>query len=281
MTTNNFIELSIQIRLSGLSFSIRHRKTNRISYLKRVDFERNLGPVEVLEQLKVVLNSEDALSKSFDKVLVVYQNELSNLVPQALFDESQSADYLKFNAKIFQTDVLSHDFISQNKSVNVYVAYANINNYIFEVFGAFEYKHSSTVFIESVLEKETVATDTKLYIHVEKQHFEIVVISKSQLLLYNTFEYFSKEDFIYYVLFCIEQLRLDRETLIVKLSGLIAVDDPLYTLLFQYIRFVDFDTTPSFVLDEAINTEQLSHHFIILNSFTSCASYQDNLKADD
>lgn len=261
-------ELSIQISLSGLSFCILNRSDSKIDYLKHIDFKSILIPETVLEKLQKTISDDALLTQPFDAVLVLFQNELSNLVPEALFEENNAADYLKFSSKIIKTDFISFDKIEVNKSVNVFVPYVNINNYLFEVYGEFEYKHASTIFLEQILETEDNSSDNKMYLNVAPFHFEMAVVKKDKLQLYNTFDYYTKEDFIYFVLFSIEQLKLDPENLIIKLSGNIAEDDALYQLLYTYIRHVKFnEPTIKHSYDEVLDGCSKHRHLLILNSF--------------
>ena len=236
-------KLSIQISLSGLSFCILDTATHTIEHIQRDSFKTKATPFEVLERLKTVFETNTIFSQDFDSVLLIYQNELSNLVPKGLFNEQNSADYLKFNAKILKTDYISFDTITSNDSVNVYVPLVNINNYVFDKFGAFEYKHAATILIETLLKDAEATTASALFINTEVDHFEIIVIDNGQLILYNTFEYKTKEDFIYYILFTFEQLQLDPETQQVILSGHIEKEDSLYKMIYRYVRHVDFIKT--------------------------------------
>ncbi len=268
MNSHIIKELSIQISLSGLSFCILDRSGSHIEYLKRIDFKTKLVPETVLEELKGVISSEPLLSQPFGNILVLFQNELSNLVPEEFFDENNAADYLKFSSKIIRTDFISHDKIDANDSVNVFVPYMNINNHLFEVYGEFEYKHASTIFLEQVLKDEEGASDDKMYINVERFHFEMIVVKKGQFQLYNTFEYFTKEDFIYFILFCVEQLKLNPEKLTVKLSGNIMKDDALYQLLYTYIRYLDINNpSEKYSFNNTLENNSKHQHSLILNSF--------------
>ncbi len=234
------LELSIQISLSGLSFCILQKEFQTISALKHFNFNKKLPPLELLDYFKNIFNTETALQESFSNICVIHDNELSTLVPKPLFEEGSLADYLKFNSKILKSDFITHDDIVLNDSVNVYVPYININNFIYEKFGSFTFKHISTVLIEEILLIEKNTNTTKVYLNVNKNHFEIVIIEKGQLLLYNTFEYTTKEDFIYYVLFTAEQLKLNPETLNLVLIGDINKEDDLYQIAYKYIRNVGF-----------------------------------------
>lgn len=233
-------ELSIQVSLSGLSFCVLQKDTNTISFLKHIKFEKKLNPFEVLDKLKHEFNTEDALKSSFSSVNVIYVNELSTLVPKPLFNDDNLADYLKFNSKILKSDFITFDDIALNDSVNVYVPYVNVNNFIYDTFGSFTYKHVSTILIESLLAIEKNSEEQKVYVNVDSNHFEIVVIDKGELLIYNTFEYSTKEDFIYYLLFTSEQLQLNPETLQLVFLGDIDKDDELYKIAYKYIRNVEF-----------------------------------------
>src|SRR5690606_19828127 len=206
--------MSIQIRLSGLSFCILNTSTNCVEYLQHHNFKKKLTPFEVLEQLKKLIETETAFTQSFGTVHIIHQNDLASLVPKALFDETHIADYLKFNSKILKSDFITYDDIDSNNSVNVYVPYVNINNYMFDNFGEFEYKHASTILIETILQNKPSNEQQFLYVNIDESHFEIVALDKGELLLYNSFEYTTKEDFIYFLLFTVEQLKFNTETLI-------------------------------------------------------------------
>ncbi len=260
------LELSIQISLSGLSFCILNRESKTITTLNHVDFEKKLNPFEVLDKLIHLFNTETVLQTPFNKVNLIHTNELSTLVPKPLFKEDCLADYLKFNSKILKSDFIAFDDINSNDSVNVYVPYVNINNFIYEKFGSFTYKHFSTILIERILFIEKNADDVKLYANVNSNHFEIIVLEKGKLILYNTFEYVTKEDFVYYILFTAEQLKLNPETLNLMLIGNINKNDDLYKIAYRYIRHVDFGKRfDDYTYLESAKTNYLN--FTLIHSF--------------
>ena len=271
LTTNTEInqykkELSIQISLSGLSFCILNRDTNTIIVLKDFDFERKFNAVEILDYLKHILLTEKELQTQFNNVLVIHDNDLSTLVPKPLFNEDCLADYLKFNNKILKSDFIAFDQILLNDSINVYVPYVNINNLIFDTYGTFTYKHVSTILIEEILQIEKNASTPKVYVNVNKKQFEIIIVDKAKLKLYNTFEYNSKEDFIYYILFTVEQLGLNPETFNLIFTGNITEDNSLYQIAYKYVRNISFGS-----INKVFNyteTKELKHtNFTLIKSF--------------
>lgn len=268
MKPNIIKDLSIQIRLSGLSFCVLNRSTNTIERLHDIHLEKKATPFELLNHLKTILESNTDFNQPFDSVLCIYQNELSTLVPNSLFNENHLADYLKFNAKILQTDLIDYDTIAINDSVNVYVPLVNINNYLFDTFGSFVFKHASTILIESILQISKHHKDVELYINVGQFHLEIIAARELDLLFYNRFDYNTKEDFIYYILFTIEQLKLDPETVKLHLSGEIEKDDELFNMVYKYVRFVHFlNPVCNYQFSTTKPPKAKHNNFILLNSF--------------
>ncbi|WP_239021996.1 DUF3822 family protein [Pontimicrobium aquaticum] len=259
--------MSIQVSLSGLSFCILNSYTKSISYYKNFSFPKKGTPSKVLDTLTHVFNTETVLKQPFKTITVVHENELSTLVPKSLFNEEHLADYLKFNAKILRSDFITYDEISANESVNIYVPYININNYLFENFGEFEFKHFSTIVLENILNLEKNATNTKMYAHICNNHFEIIVVKNGQLQLFNTFEYSTKEDFIYYLLFTAEQLQLNPEAFQLVLLGNVSTENELFKIAYTYVRNVSvLKNNTAYTLNENVD-EKCMTNFVLLNSF--------------
>jgi hypothetical protein len=234
------IDLSIQISLSGLSFCIRNTDTNTVLELKKESFNKQLNPLGALDELKALFSKESALNSHFKNVTVIHDNDLATLVPKSLFNKNHLAEYLKFNSKILKSDFIAFDPIDENNSVNVYIPYVNINNFIYDKFGTFVYKHVSTILIETILQIEKDSETPKIHVNVSSNHFEIIVTEKNQLTLYNSFVYNTKEDFIYYILFTAEQLGLDPESIQLVLLGAIDKHSELFEIAYKYIRHISF-----------------------------------------
>ena len=264
MTKQTIRDLSIQVNLNGLSFCVLNRTLNTFTFLNTIDFKSKLTPVELLIRLKELLSTNPAFSEDLDSVQVIHYNELSTLVPEKLYEEANDADYLKFNTKILRTDFIANDKLESGNEINVYVPYVNINNYLFDTFGAFTYKHVSTLFIDAIRRLNITSNETQLHIDINSSNMMLLVMQNDTILLQNHFEFSSPEDFIYYILFTVEQLQLDTETLQLYLSGTIEKGDDLFAIAYKYIRHINFNT-----FDTITSVDQIkSHtHFILKNSF--------------
>ena len=56
----------------------------------------------------------------------------------------------------------------------VYVPLVNINNFIFERFGSFEYKHSATILLNRVLTLEKNSKSLKMYLNIENSILKLL-----------------------------------------------------------------------------------------------------------
>ena len=242
------MRLSIQVRLDGLSFFTQDLDSKDILAFETIPFDRKVDAAGLLPQIETVFDTNKHLQHSFNEIDVIYVNALFTLVPKVLFKEDALTDYLKFNTKILKTDFVTYDKLESQELMNVYIPYANVNNYFFEKFGSFRFYHAITQLVEKIGAQGAVSPDGCLYVNLHDTSFELVIIQNKKLQLANVFDYITKEDFIYYILFTIEQLELDPEKLEVKLSGAINKDDERYSFLYKYIRNVSITTPESNIL---------------------------------
>ncbi len=235
------IQLSIQFSLDGFSFCLFDLDLQEFIAFNKYTFEYTIKtPETLLKAIKTIFINEKLLQLTYSNIMVTHVNKLSTLVPQALFNKDSLSHYIKFNNKVFNTDYYAYDSIANKDMVSVYVPYVNVNNFLIDQFGSFHFKHYSSVLVEKLLNNYSKNSQIIFYVHVRKFNFEIIVIKNKKLLLFNTFVYNTKEDFIYYVLFVIEQLKLDVETIALFLLGSIKKGDSLYDILYTYIRNVSF-----------------------------------------
>jgi len=237
-TIENYHKLSIQVSLNGLSFCVLDTIGNTIPLSKRLDFGKELSPYEVQKELKELLREHRVGDFAFSEVVVIHRNNLFSLVPKALFDKNELPNYLKFNAKILANDLIEYDEIDSYEMVNVYVPFININNYIYDLFGEFEFKHNGTVLVQTLLNTHSNGNEPVCYVHIGEQQMDVIILSQKQLLFYNSFNFVTKEDFIYYLLFTLEQLKLDTQTIKLRLFGAISEGDEIYNICYEYVEHV-------------------------------------------
>ena len=238
------IKLSIQVSLNGLSFCALSKDEKRILFFKDLLFPRKMSPQQVLQQIEKLYEQEAFLKEQQPEVIILFSNELYSLVPQVYFNEENASEYLKYNTRILETDYVAHDEIGDGKMVNVFIPYTNINNFFFDRYGAFEYRHCVSVLAEEFLIQNRFQTEgTRVYLNCFPGGYDLLVFQKSQLLLANTFKCTTAEDFIYYLLFTAEQLDLDPASFELMLLGRIKEHSDYYDIAYTYVKEIKFLNT--------------------------------------
>lgn len=235
---NTTKRLSVQVHLNGLSFLLQDEPVHQGVFYKHIAFESALMPEEVLIEINKAFETFDDLNQSVKEFTLVHQNLLFTLVPKAVFHEEQAASYLNFNAKLLPTDYVAYDTFETMELVNVYVPLTNVNNYFFERYGEFTYKHSTSVFIESIITQERNDNEIKMFVNLYKKQMDVLVTKGKKIQLFNSFYHTTPEDFIYYLLFIAEQLSLNPNEFPLHLSGNIEEKDPYFEIAYTYIRNV-------------------------------------------
>ena len=254
---SNTNRLSVQVSLNGLSFLVTDPEKDAPLFFKEMVLEHSTTPEELLIESESILAENSILQEPFSEVTVIYATQLYTVVPLPLFDESKASEYLKFNSKILANDYMAHDILTEHDLVVVYVPFMNINNYFFEKFGTFNYYHSSTILLKNILQKEKFSRTPKIYLHLQRNSFDCIVVKNGKLELCNSYPFITPDDFIYYTLFCMEQLELNPETVPLELLGAIVENDENYKIAFTYIRNIKFF--------ESSSAETFSQRSFILN----------------
>jgi len=120
--------------------------------------------------------------------------------------------------------------------------------------------HYSTALIESLtVNFKNKADANTLFVNLRNSCFDLVYFKENKLNLYNTFDFNTKEDFIYFLIISIDQLKLNPEDIKLILLGNISKTDSTYSMIQQYINNYSFISRNdnygySYVMDE------LKHH---------------------
>jgi hypothetical protein len=233
ITQKTYKKLVLQVSLNELSFCVIDLITHKVIHTQEILFEKNKV---IEEQLWRAFVDFSILTNSYDEVVVLHNNNLNAFVPTSLFDPSFLASYLQYNTKVFETDFFAFDAIVPFEINNVYVPFMNFNNFLLDQFESFDYKNSNSVLVKKIIEISKNVEEKQVFVHIQKEHFEMIVVKNQELLLYNSFQYSTPEDFIYYLLFTCEQLQLNPETINIQLLGNCIESDELFKITYKYIR---------------------------------------------
>ncbi|MDO3694883.1 DUF3822 family protein [Wenyingzhuangia sp. chi5] len=260
---HNYKKLSIQLSSDGFSFCVYNNTENIYDHIVSIPFSNKITtPTSILEEVKNIFENNVLLHDTYEEVVLIHHNELNTFVPQSYFNEDILNSYLQNTVKVFENDYVSFDELNELNMNNVYIPFVNVNNFIFDSFGEFTYLHSSTVFLQNILKSNDVGHKA-MFINVYENNFQLMVIENNQLLLGNHFSYQSKEDFVYYVLFVAEQLKMDPNSFALTLYGAIKEKDDVYQLLYNYVRNVNIYATLNPKVDKNVVTLPQAHYNLL------------------
>ena len=263
ITTKNYKKLVLQAAASGVSFCVLDILNQDVKQLEHFPFIKT-APID--DELWRLFMKFPELRLRYDEIIVLHDNAFNTPVPTALFDDSYPGSYLQYNTRVFEADVYAWDALGSYDITNVYVPLMNINNYLIDRLGTFEYKNTNSILIEKLLDASVNAIEKQVFVHIQPGHFEIVITHGQKLLLFNSFEYAAPEDFLYYLLFTMEQLSLNPETVNVWFLGTIDTYTPLYTLAYIYIRNVALYNAGALATHWQLTPEAALQNFILLNA---------------
>ena len=146
--------LTILVSLKEISFYFNNSHNKSVIDSKLVSIEENNDISSILDLLKKTLSEFD-LSNVL-KVKLILNNKLSTLVPNELYDEKLNKDYLKYNCDLIDNDTTAVDEIIELDIKNIYVPYENINNFLIETFGSFDFFHFTSILIKKIYDSKSI-----------------------------------------------------------------------------------------------------------------------------
>jgi hypothetical protein len=123
-----------------------------------------------------------------------------------------------------------------------------------------------TVLVSRLLALSKNVDDKKMFVHMADGHFEIIIVQNQHLLLFNSFDYKTPEDLIYYLLFTAEQLNMNPESFKLEFIGDITETDACFKIAYKYIRNVSIFDVSDLQSNNTFSTAENLKHFILFQS---------------
>ena len=221
--------------------------------------------------LEIIENHTYLKAGFWKNIRVCFDNQNFTLVPNSLFEPQKANLYLNQTKKTNeQQEVCFYNHLSLN-AVNVFNANFSILETLKKTYPLkhIEVIHSTSSFIEGCF-KEQLSEETNVMINISDNNFILVIIKNSKLILCNSFNFKTKEDFVYYLMFSLKELNLDPEQIVLKLWGEITYNSNLYNFIYKYIRNVEIGGRPSYLNFSYQFDELLEQRYFILFSQHLC-----------
>lgn len=264
-----FKALSIQVNLSGLSFSIFNpiKEIVEAIYNFPINFQ-HYDKKETEQQVKSIFEKEQNLRQEFENIKVLHNTEYFTFIPKALYKEKeQSYHYLKYSVRVDSRNYIEIDDLDVIDVVNVYTPNVLVNNVIRNYYGVFEAQHTATSLMRMFLTHYASQPYDVVYVYTEKTFFYLAYFSKKKLYYFNRFNCKNEDDFLYYLLYSAEQLEIDMERVPFYINGDITEKSLLFKRLKIYIENVNIMIYKNDRRPKNMDESLFQQHFILTQVF--------------
>ncbi len=244
----NSCHLSVQIGMDGLALGVMDTLHNKYVAFEAFAFQSIFNSAALSETIVKTIRQHSLVGdKGFQSVSVAYVNRKSTLVPKPLFDNTLKEQFLTFNISLGEEEEVLSDSLKNTAAVNVYAIPVSIHKAVKRLFPNARMVHFSSVLLDSLVLQNKNTPVPRLICHVQSAQFELINVDNGKLIYYNSFEYQTIEDLIYYVLFVCEQLKRSPEEVELLVVGEVEKKSALMDMLNKYMRFVALGSRPNTV----------------------------------
>ncbi|MEI6817146.1 MAG: DUF3822 family protein [Bacteroidota bacterium] len=253
-------DLYLELGFDGITICVVDVNTGFSSALVHYQFQKISSLAALCDKSESIFTTNDIFKINFRKVYCSIINQKSTLVPVPVFEKGKEALLLGLNCSLDDDDLILINRFKQMDAVNIFAIPKPMRKVIQSHFPLAEFHHYSTALIENTLLENKMDQDKNVVLNIHPSHFEILIISQKTLLFYNTFNYSSAEDVLYYLLFVFEQFNISTDTIKVKVTGELDKHSSIYSLLYKYVRNINFGHRPA-SLKYCSKLESLPKHF--------------------
>ena len=222
--------------------------SNKFVALEDYEAEKPVTVEEAVEAL-VHLSKQNVLLKqrNWSKVRIGIKNQQFTLLPETLFDLNAREEYLRLNAVVEpEAEVISHYSHPRLELINVFTVPASLYHWARHHFtdSRVEFVHQTSALMEGFLHMADPHRP-QLHVYVDQQYVTLVVLQNMRLEFCNSFYFTTYEDFIYYVLFVLQEKKMNPDQDQVLVWGELKLDSDIHDVLRKFIRNVKFGKKPS------------------------------------
>ena len=134
----------------------------------------------------------------------------SMFIPSLLFDIDDSEEYLSNYTSLKFNHEIVHETTEDGQIEIIYQRNNKVNSIFENFFKKVSFRHYSTILYNNLNEhiKSNFDNGIKLFVHLQKNQFDLFLFKKNRLLIYNCFPHSNNDDFLYYLFALVEQYDL-------------------------------------------------------------------------
>lgn len=269
---SSLYNITIQCALDGFCFVVHHHEENKIIDIELYQTSETADENTILEALEKAFFKKGLYGKSFRSLRFLMANRYYTLVPDKLFDEAQCESYLRFNHLLPARYTVLHEPVPSAQAVTVFAMPQHQTDSIRKIWPEATIAHQASLFLQAVLQEEPYESDINGYVNVNSRSFDLALIQEGRIVFFNNFPFRTKDDFIYYLMFTLEQQGLADQDIPIHFTGLITNQSEIIRLCERYLNRIRFIRPNGSVnVEMALNGTPFQYYYIPYQSL-SCES---------
>ena len=218
--------LSIELSEKSISYCIVDKNKYRCYLLFSQNYES--------QNLLKILNEDEFITREFLSKSISFVNFPNTLIPKELYNEKDKKNIFSVNHSLTNEELVIDEL--KSKIINLYGIPNTIFQTVKNVIPEAIFRSNSSILINYFLSLNNL--QETMFLFLKDSYINIVVTKSDSLIFQNKFEYQTKEDLLFYVLFSIQQLNFSNEEINTVIYGNISKEE--YNILYQYIRNIKF-----------------------------------------
>lgn len=265
--------LNAQVSMHSFRFCVIDTTRNRCVALEDYKITGCNDCNDLLDVLENIFDENSVLKAGFWKsVKLSFRNSHFSLVPQSLFSENHAKDILGITCYLSDKHEVHYYKHSGNGTVNIFAAEAPVLKWFKKNYPGkyIEVIHHTSWLLEGVKHSKVVDVHTKVYVNVDDELLSISVKRGEEILFINNFQFYSPNDFVYYILFVYNEFDLNPEVIPIILTGNIHKNSENYLKIYRFVRNIVFGKKPTWLKFGYHFDEVSDHRYFELYSAHFC-----------
>ena len=274
ISSASYCNLYLSVSQKSIRLAVVDMERNKFVMLEDYELITVFTPAQVAEQLQLIGRENPLLKEqNWKTIRVAISNQHFTLVPETLYDPAHRQDYLRLNSELnTQEDVVLSYRHGGLEAVNIFSVDAAAYKALHGLFPRKQVQmvHQTSALIRSILHHTDRSPARHMCIFVERGYVTILVVSQSGLEFCNVFQYQTPEDFIYFIVFVMQEQKLNPEQETLLAWGDITHDSSLFHILQKYVRHVKLGKKPTDVEYSYKFHDMFDHRYFELYSLHLC-----------
>jgi hypothetical protein len=270
----SYCNLYLSLSQRAIRLAVVDTVRNKFVVLEDYELITVFTPLQMAEQLRLITSENPLLQEQhWNAIRVSFSNQHFTLVPQTLYDPAHREDYLRLHSELnpLQDVVLAYRH-SGLEAINIFSVDAAAHQALQDIFPRrpLQVVHQTSALIRSMLHHTDGTASRNMKVFVGQNYVTILVVSQGGLEFCNVFQYQSPEDFIYFIVFVMQEQKLNQEQGTLTVWGDITHDSGLFHILQKYVRYVKLGKKPADVEYSYKFNDMFEHRYFELYSLHLC-----------